>query len=77
MDIMPDARQIKEDIIKVLKAYGCKDTSKVIVEIDKQDVTLRGIVNSWELRTAIGHVAWSARGVEKVNDQISIPGNKS
>ena len=73
---MPDTNQIKEDINKVLKAYQYKGASTIIVEADKHDILLKGIVDSWDLRAAIAHVAWSAPGVNKINDQIFIIDNK-
>jgi osmotically-inducible protein OsmY len=76
MAVMPDADQIKRDIKKVLKASGCKNASTIIVEADKHDILLKGIVNSWDLRAAIAHVAWSAPGVNKINDQIYIVEDK-
>jgi osmotically-inducible protein OsmY len=66
------ASDIKVKIEEALKRNAATDAGKIRVEASGGAVTLRGQVKSWTERVAAEHAAWSAPGVNKVDDQILI-----
>ena len=55
-----------------LKTRADKEARRVRVAVDGDTVILTGKVRSWELREALRCAAWTALGVGKVADRLSI-----
>jgi osmotically-inducible protein OsmY len=74
--IMPKPRvapsDIKEKIEEAFKRSAEVDASRITVEANGGEVTLRGTVRSWAERQEAERTAWQAPGVIKVTNQIAI-----
>lgn len=68
----PDSSVIADDIRKTLERRADLEASGIKVEVIGNKVILKGVAHSWEERTASAHAAWSAPGVDMVDDQIVI-----
>jgi osmotically-inducible protein OsmY len=67
-----DAAGVKAKIEAALKRNAEIDAQKIVVETGDGQVTLRGNVRSWIEREDAVNAAWSAPGVTKVVDRITI-----
>ena len=66
------ASVVKADIEAALKRRAQRHSEAIRVEVEGSDVTLTGIVNSWAERKLARNSAWSAPGVRKVNDNMTV-----
>lgn len=64
--------EIKRKIEEAFKRSAEIDSSHIIVETQGGEVTLKGTVHTWFERKEAERAAWSAPGVTKVEDKISI-----
>ena len=67
-----DAADVKEKIEAALKRNAELDAKTIVVETGEGQVTLNGTVRSWIEREDAVNAAWSAPGVIKVVDRITI-----
>lgn len=67
-----NASGVKAAIETALKRNASVDASRIKVEADGDNVTLRGNVRSWLERDEAERAAWAAPGVRVVDDQITI-----
>lgn len=66
------APDVKQRIESALKRHAEQDARNITVQAADGQVTLSGTVRSWAERTDAEHAAWSAPGVRKVVDRLSI-----
>lgn len=64
--------EIKRKIEEAFKRSAEIDANNIIVETSGGEVTLKGSVHTWFERKEAERAAWSAPGVTKVQDKISI-----
>ncbi len=67
-----DPSDIKEQIEKTFTRQAILDASRITVEVDGDEVTLRGTVRSWAERREAEKIAASAPGVKVVHNHITI-----
>lgn len=66
------AHDIHERIAAALRRSAFVDANNVHVMSDGGDVTLTGSVSSWDERERIRRTAWSAPGVTKLTDELTL-----
>lgn len=64
--------EIKRKIEEALKRSAEIDANRIVVESHDGEVVLKGSVHTWFERKEAERAAWSAPGVKKVDDKISI-----
>jgi osmotically-inducible protein OsmY len=64
--------EVKKKIEEALKRIAEIDANRIVVEADGSEVVLRGTVRSWAERQEAERAAWSAPGVTKVDDRVTI-----
>ena len=74
MTVRPKTSQsaIKSEIEAALKRRAHTDAEQIKVNVNGGDVTLSGTAHSWAERDLAASSAWSAPGVRKVVDNITI-----
>jgi osmotically-inducible protein OsmY len=63
---------VKSDIEAALRRRASSDAPHVLVHVDKDDVTLYGIVDNWLERDLAKSIAWGTPGVKNVINNITI-----
>jgi osmotically-inducible protein OsmY len=63
---------VKKEIEAALKRRARDDAKGISVEVRGSDVTLTGIVTSWQERELAKNSAWSTPGVHKVVDNMTL-----
>jgi osmotically-inducible protein OsmY len=64
--------ELQSKIEAALKRQAAVDAKRITVEVNGDEVTLRGTVRSWKEREEAERTAWSAPGVRSVNSQIIV-----
>lgn len=74
ISLKPESRMsiVKSDIDAALNRIFKGDKSKISVDVQGADVTLTGMVQSWQERELIENSIWSIPGVSHVVDKISV-----
>jgi len=72
--IEPSAKpaEIKHRIEDAFRRSAQVDADRITIEAHGGEVTLRGKVRSWSERDEAQQTAWSATGVTKVNNEITV-----
>ncbi|CCF86078.1 Transport-associated (fragment) [Nitrolancea hollandica Lb] len=70
--IKPSPGEVKRKIEQALVRDAETDAQRITVEVEDGRVILRGTVNSWADKKEAERVAWSAPGVQEVENRISI-----
>ena len=72
--IKPQVRptDVKSKILDALKRNAQLEADAIRVSVDNDTVTLEGNVKAWYERGIAERAAWSAPGVSKVEDRISV-----
>jgi osmotically-inducible protein OsmY len=63
---------VKTDIEAALNRRATEDARKIQVEVHGDQVTLSGMVHSWDERTTARYSAWNTQGVRNVVDNIAV-----
>ena len=66
------ASEVKSKIKAAFSRNAQIDADKIDVTTDGGKVTLTGKVDSWQERRVAEHTAWSAPGVERVDDRLTV-----
>lgn len=69
---MPMPANLASRIEAALTRQAVREAKRIEISIDGDLVTLRGHVHSWAERKAAEGAAWSATGVSRVNNQLTI-----
>lgn len=68
----PTPEDVGERIAEALQRQSAREAQHLDVCVKDDTVTLRGSVHSWQERDAAKGAAWSAPGVRRVVDELSI-----
>jgi osmotically-inducible protein OsmY len=66
------SEDVKEKIESSLQRYASLDSKGIQVVAEDGKVTLEGIVHSWAEKQAVEDAAWSAPGVNEVDNRLTI-----
>lgn len=69
---MPLPANLSQRIKEALTRQARREARHIEVSLDGSVVTLRGHVHSWAERTAAEGTTWSAPGVNRVNNQLTV-----
>lgn len=69
---LPIPVNLSHRIEEALTRQAVREAKRIEISVDGSVVTLRGHVHSWAERNAAEGVTWSAPGVSRVNNQLTI-----
>lgn len=69
---LPMPENLSNRIQDALTRQAVREARRIEISVDGSVVTLRGNVHSWAERTAAEGATWSAPGVSRVNNQLTI-----
>jgi osmotically-inducible protein OsmY len=64
--------EVKTDIEAALKRRMEADANQISIAVHKDQVTLQGVVHSWDERMLVVNSAWGTRGVRSVIDEMTL-----
>jgi hyperosmotically inducible protein len=64
--------EIKHKIEDALRRHAAIEAEAIKVRVSGSKVTLEGKVDNWDERWAAENAAWSAVGVENVDDRLEV-----
>jgi osmotically-inducible protein OsmY len=67
-----EPKDVKERIEETFKREAAIDASRISVEVNGGEVTLRGTVRSWAERHEAQKAAWAAPGVTEVHNELIV-----
>jgi osmotically-inducible protein OsmY len=65
----------KEAIERAFRRNLFLDDSNITVTVTDHNVTLKGTVPSWYQKDKAEKIAWNARGIQNINNQLKIAYN--
>ena len=68
----PNAGDVRESITDAFRRNARLDAERLSITTDEGTVTVKGTVNSWDEHDAAINAAWSAPGVTRVEDHITV-----
>jgi osmotically-inducible protein OsmY len=71
---LPIPLKLQERIQEALTRQAMREARRIEVSVEGSEVTLRGQVHSWAERNAAEGATWSAPGVVRVNNQLTVEG---
>ena len=71
---LPIPLKLQERIQEALTRQAMREARRIEVSVEGSEVTLRGHVHSWAERNAAEGATWSAPGVVRVNNQLTVEG---
>ena len=69
---LPVPLKLQERIQDALTRQAMREARRIEVSVEGSEVTLRGHVHSWAERNAAEGASWSAPGVVRVNNQLTV-----
>jgi osmotically-inducible protein OsmY len=63
---------VKQKIEAAFERQADLDAKQITVNVDDEEVTLKGFVHSWREKDDAGRAAWAAPGVAMVKNQIQV-----
>jgi osmotically-inducible protein OsmY len=69
---LPIPLKLQERIQDALTRQAMREARRIEVSVEGSEVTLRGHVHSWAERNAAEGASWSAPGVVRVNNQLTV-----
>ncbi|MCM2341177.1 BON domain-containing protein [Rhodoferax sp.] len=69
---LPVPLKLQERIQEALTRQAMREARRIEVSVEGSEVTLRGQVHSWAERNAAEGATWSAPGVVRVNNQLTV-----
>lgn len=69
---LPIPLKLQERIQEALTRQAMREARRIEVSVEGSEVTLRGHVHSWAEKNAAEGATWSAPGVVRVNNQLTV-----
>lgn len=69
---LPIPLKLQERIQDALTRQAMREARRIEVSVEGSEVTLRGRVHSWAEKNAAEGASWSAPGVTRVNNQLTV-----
>lgn len=63
---------VKQKIVAAFERQADLDAKQITVNVDNEEVTLKGFVHSWREKDDAARAAWAAPGVATVKNQIQV-----
>jgi len=67
-----NSRGVRRKIQAALHRQAQIDANAITIDVDGNNITLGGVVDSWSEKMAARNAAWSAPGVQSVVDNLSV-----